>query len=103
MAAKRNPLRRIRLVYRRSPTALKCLLLGMLLTGSVALLTLRLTLLETKNQLEDLRQQAVTLEQENRELERIVSQMGTVQGVTELASKLLGLVDPDTIVFEPEQ
>lgn len=104
MAAKRKPQRRrIRFVYRRSPTALKCLLLGMLLTGAVALLTLRLTLLDTKEQLEDLRDQAAVLEQENRELERILSQKDTVQSVKELAVKLLGLVDPDTILFEPEQ
>ena len=99
MAAKRKPQRRrIRFVYRRSPTALKCLLLGMLLTGAVALLTL-----DTKEQLEDLRDQAAVLEQEHRELERMLSQKDTVQSVKELAVKLLGLVDPDTILFEPEQ
>lgn len=102
MAAKKNPLCRIRLVYRRSPTALKCVLLGMLIVGTLALMVLRFSLLDAKEKTEDLRNQAAMLEQENRELERSISQLGTVQSVTELAGKLLGLVDPDTIIFQPE-
>lgn len=102
MAQKQNPLRRIRLVYRRAPTMLKCMLLGMLLLGTLALIVLRFSLLETKEKAEDLRNQAAVLEQENRELERSISQLGTVQSVTELAGKLLGLVDPDTVIFETE-
>lgn len=103
MAPKRNPLSRIRLVYRRSPTLLKCVLLGMLLVGTLALMVLRFSLQEAKNKTEDLREQAALLEQENRELERSISQLGTVQSVTELAGKLLGLADPNTVIFHPEQ
>lgn len=102
MAAKQNPLSRIRLVYRRAPTILKCVLLGMLIVGTLALMVLRFSLLETKQKTEDLRNQAALLEQENKELERSISQLGTVQSVTELAGKLLGLVDPDTVIFQPE-
>ena len=102
MAAKQNPLRRIRLVYRRSPTALKCLLLGMLLTGTMALMALRFSLLDAKDRTEELREQAAMLEQENQWLDHSISQFGTVQSVTELAAKLLGLVDPDTVIFQTE-
>lgn len=102
MAANQNPLSRIRLVYRRSPTMLKCVLLGMLIVGTLALMVLRFSLLETKQKTEDLRNQAAVLEQENQALERSISQLGTVQSVTELAGKLLGLVDPDTVIFQPE-
>ena len=102
MAAKKNPFSRIRLVYRRSPMILKCLLLGMLLVGTLALMMLRFSLLDAKEKTEDLRNQAALLEQENRELEQSIAQMGTVQSVTELAGKLLGLVDPDTVIFQPE-
>ena len=85
MAANRNPLSRIRLVYRRSPTILKCVLLGMLLVCTLALTALRISLQDAKEKTEDLREQAVALEQENLELERSISQLGTVQSVTELA------------------
>lgn len=102
MTPKQNPLGRIRLVYRRSPTMLKCVLLGMLLVGTLALIVLRISLLDAQKNIQDLRDQAAVLEQENRELERSISQLGTVQSVTELAEKLLGLVDPDTVIFQPE-
>jgi cell division protein FtsB len=81
---------------------LKCVLLGMLLVGALTLMALRFSLLEAKQQTEDLRNQAATLEQENQALEHSISQLGTVQSVTELAEKLLGLVDPDTVIFQPE-
>lgn len=102
MAPRQNPLRRIRLVYRHSPIMLKCVLLGMLLVGALTLMALRFSLLEAKQQTEDLRNQAAMLEQENQALEHSISQLGTVQSVTELAEKLLGLVDPDTVIFQPE-
>ncbi len=103
MAAGNNPLRKIRLVYRRSSTFLKCMVLVTLILCSGALLVLRHHLLETKKQTEDLRQQAIALEQEKQYLENSISQLGTVQSVTELAGKLLGLVDPNTVIIEPVQ
>lgn len=98
-----NPLERIRLVYRRSSTTVKCVVLAALVLSTLALLVLRYALLETKEQLSDKRNEAAALEQDNRELERAISQLGTVQSVEELAGKLLGLVDPNTVIFLPEE
>lgn len=92
---------RIRLVFQRSSTTLKILLLAALLISTVTLLTLRFALLEEKDRAEDLRQQAIALEQENQKLERRNALLGTVQSVKELANELLGLVDPNTVIFEP--
>lgn len=102
MLPEQKPFRRFRLVYRRSSTMLKCVVLAMLLIGTLALVTLRAALLQEKEHASALRNEAATLEQQNRELERRISQLGTVQSVTELAGKLLGLVDPDTVIFQPE-
>lgn len=102
MAAGRNPFRRIRLVYRHSSTLVKCVVLAAVLLSTLALLTLRHAILETRQQAEDLRNQAALIEQENKDLSQSIAQLGTVQSVTELAGKLLGLVDPDTVIFEPE-
>ena len=103
MAAGENPLRRIRLVYRRSSTLLKIVVLAMILTGTLCLVVLRSALLQTENNLNELRHEAATLEQKNRELKRSISQLGTVESVKELAAELLGLVDPDAVIFQPEQ
>lgn len=92
---------RIRVVFQRSSTMLKILLVAALLISTVTLLTLRFSLLAEKDKAEDLRQQAIALEQENQKLERRNALLGTVQSVKELAGELLGLVDPDTVIFEP--
>lgn len=101
--ARPNPLRRIRLVYRRSSTLVKCVVLTTLVLCTLALLLLRKEILDTKHQLQDTREKAAALERENDRLEQSISQLGTVQSVTDLAGKLLGLVDPDTVIFLPEE
>ena len=102
MAAGENPLRRIRLVYRRSSNTLKIVVIAALVLGTLSLLMLRGAILRMEQKTEELRQQAAVLEQENKKLEKSISQLGTVQSVTELAEQLLGLVDPDTVIFSPE-
>ena len=100
--AGRNPFARIRLVFSRSSTTVKCVVLAALALSTLALMVLRYALLETKAQLEDKRAEAAALEQDNRALQQALSQLGTVQSVEDLAGKLLGLVDPDTVIFLPE-
>ena len=94
---------KIRLVYRRSSTLVKCVVLAALVLSTLALVVLRLAIQDAKNQLEQQRDQAAALEQNNRELNQAISQLGTVQSVEDLAEKLLGLVDPDTVIFQPEE
>ena len=101
--AKSNPFKRIRLVYRRSSTLVKCVVLAMLVLCTAVLMILRSALLDTKSQLKDAREKAAVLERENARLEQSISQLGTVQSVTDLAGKLLGLVDPETVIFLPEE
>ena len=98
-----NPLKRIRFVFSHSSTTVKCVVLAALVLCTLTLLALRYALLETKQQLEDKRNEAAALEQDNRDLSQAISQLGTVQSVEDLAGKLLGLVDPDTVIFLPEQ
>ena len=102
MAAGENPLRHIRLVYRRSSNTLKIVVIAALVLGTMSLLMLRGAILRMEQKTEELRQQAAILEQENKKLEESISQLGTVQSVTDLAEQLLGLVDPDTVIFSPE-
>ena len=95
--------RKVRLVYRRSSTIVKCIVLGALLMSTLALLALRYAIEDAKTQLDEQRHHAATLEQENKALTEAISQLGTVQSVEDLAGKLLGLVDPDTVIFLPEE
>lgn len=100
MAGKKR-FRPVRVVFQRSSTTLKIFLIAALLISTVTLLTLRGMLLAEQQKAEALRQQAIALEQENEELTRKNAMLGSVESVKELAMELLGLVDPDTVIFEP--
>ena len=101
MARITNLFGRIRLKYRRSSTLLKCVVLAAILLSTVALVAIRISILEARAQAEQLRGQAADLEQENAQLEVNIAQLGTVQSVKRIASEELCLVDPDSIFFTP--
>jgi len=98
---KKNPLFRIRLIYRRSSPLLKCVVLAAIVLSTAALITLRTSILQTQSQTDDLRSQAAQLEQENAKLEKSIAELGTLQSVKSIAMAELGLVDPDAEFFTP--
>lgn len=101
MAAKRNPFHRIRLVYRRSSTLLKCVVLATILLSTAALVILRTSIQSEKAQQAQLQEQAAQLEQENQMLTRYIAELGTVQSVKRIATLELGLIDPNSQFFTP--
>lgn len=101
MANRKNPFSRIRLVYRRSSTLLKCVVLASILFSTAALLTLGISLQKTRQQTETLRGQAVQIQEENRQLSENIDELGTMDSVKRIASEELGLVDPDSEFFRP--
>jgi cell division protein FtsL len=68
----------------------------------VALLTLHSAIQTAENSAEDLRFQAFQLEQENSRLEQYIKELGTVQGIIRIAQEKLGLIDPNSIIIQPE-
>ncbi len=96
----KNILSRFRLVYRHSSPLLKCVVLAAIVLSIAALLTLRSSILQTRAQTEQLRDHAAVLEQENQQLEKSIAELGTVQSIKRIATQELGLVDPDTTIFE---
>ena len=96
-------LSRIRLVYRPSSLLLKCIVLAMLVIGIVTLLALRGGILNMQQNTDRLRQDAAALEHENQQLEQDMGLQNTVAGIKKIARDVLGLVDPDTIIFDPAQ
>lgn len=101
MAGRNNLLSRIRLVYRRSSLLLKCVVLAMIVLSVAALSALGAAIHNTRAQTEALRAQAAYLEQENQRMQASIAELGTVQSVKRIAAEKLGLVDPDTIIFNP--
>lgn len=103
MANRTNPLSRIRLVYRRSGKVTKAIVLAAVVLSTATLLSLSAAIRECRTAAEDLRAQAAALEQDNSRLQENIDALGTIQSVMQIARDELGLVDPDTVIFEPVQ
>ena len=68
----------------------------------VTLVMLSVNLAAAKKDAEDLRKQAMALELENSRLEEYIQELGTMDAIIRIAQEKLGLVDPDSIVIQPE-
>lgn len=93
-------LNRFQLRYRRTPTLNKVVLAAAIVLSSVTLISLRLGHWEAEAQLAELQQRAAVLEQQNEELRQDIDALGTTDSIREIAREELGLVAPDTIIFE---
>ncbi len=103
MAKGSKPFSHIRLVYQRSSTLVKCVVLTAVVLSTVTLLTLRGAIVSAKEKEAALKNEAAALEQENDSIHQDIKELGTVESIKKLAGKLLGLVDPDTVIFLPEE
>lgn len=103
MGSLKNPFRNVRLVYRRSSKLLKTVVLVTLVVATVVLLLLAGAIHQEKQAYRQLQQQAADLEQSNSNLSQQIDELGTVEAIKRLAEKFLGLVDPDTVIFLPEE
>lgn len=92
----------IRLVYRRTASLTKIVVASAVVLSMAALLMLHGTLDATQDATEALRRQAIALEQENSRLEQYISERDTVTEIVRVAQEKLGLVEPDSIVIQPE-
>ena len=101
MANRKNPLGRIRLVYRRASPLLKCVVLATIVLCTAALLIMRSSIRDLRKKSADLRAEAAALEQENENLEKSIAELGTVQSIRRIAEEELGLVDPGAIFYDP--
>ena len=98
--ARKNPFRRIRLVYHRSPMFLKVLVLVTILASAAALLTLRAMMLNYRQQSQVLQSQAIALQQENAELTERIAELGTENSIRRIAREQLGLMDPKAEFYD---
>ena len=91
---------RIKLVRMRTPNLVKVILTVVIVLCMVALIGLRIWVVNLQNRTEDLRNDAAALEQANEELEEKIDEIGSVQSVIDIARDELGLVEPGTVIYE---
>ena len=92
----------IKLVCRKTSTLTKIVVLTALVLSMAPLLMLHGAIDATRKDTEELRQQAIALEQEHNQLEQYEKEKGTIQEVIRIAMERLGLVKPDSVVIQPE-
>ncbi|MBO5867316.1 MAG: hypothetical protein J6Q54_00215 [Oscillospiraceae bacterium] len=93
---------KVRLVFQKSSPWLKIAIIALVLVCTITLVALTIGIGISKANTEAMRQEALELEQDNDRLSQEVNEFGTIQSIKRLAEKLLGLVDPDTVFFTPE-
>lgn len=102
MANDTAPGGKIKLVYRKSRTATKIVVIAAIVLSILALTALTVTIHLTRAETENLRQEAIGLERENSRLERYIEQYGTIEGIIRIAQEELGLIEPESIIIQPE-
>ena len=102
MAQLRRFLASIRLVYKKTPALTKIVVSVAIALSMVALLVLHGAINATRAETEELRQQAIALEQEQALLDQYKQEKGTIREVIRIAMERLGLIEPDSIVIQPE-
>ena len=102
MANKNSPPKQVKVEVRPASNILKILLIVLISFSIVALAALRWVHSGILSEIDELKQEASGLEHANSELERKTEELGSVQSIQDIAKEELGLVDPDTILIEPD-
>ena len=102
MANTNTPPKKVKVEIRPASNILKILLIVLILFSIVALIALRWVHNGILAQIVDLKEEASGLEHANSELEQKMEEIGSVQSIQDIAEDELGLVDPDTILIDPE-
>ncbi len=100
--ASRNPRRPVEFHIRKSHILVKVALIAVLVLSIAALVVLQGALRQTQAQTEGYRVEAAALELDNSKLRKDIDDLGTVEGIIRLAKEKLGLVEPGTVIIEPE-
>ena len=93
-------LSRFQLQYCRTPALHKVVVAVAIVLSSVTLISLRLAYWEAEEKLAELRHQVSVMEQQNEELSQNIDNLGTTDSIRQIAQEELGLVAPDTIIYE---
>ena len=101
MAKLNIPFRDIKVEYTRSHPLTKVVVIALILVCMAALITLMWSGSNLRNEISELRSEAANLEAENAELSEKIEDLDSVEGVENIAEDELDMVDPDTIVIDP--
>lgn len=93
--------KKVRVVLRRSHPVIWACILVAVAVSALALIAVQASIESSNAQYEDLRQQAAVLEEDNQDLTSRIDALGTLESAIQIAMEKLGLVFPDSILFDP--
>ena len=85
---------------KRSLVVLKLIALLVIIFSIIALITPHSYIVRLTKAYENLQQQAMELEQANKELQSYIDNKDTDEGMKDVATGELGMVDPDTVIYD---
>jgi len=97
----KNPFQGVKVEYTRSHPLTKVVVIVLILVSMAAMIALTWSGTRLRREIEALREEAAQLEAENADLREQLEKQDSVDGVEHIAENELGLVDPDTIVIDP--
>ena len=101
MEEREVPKRSVRVIVRPAAKKLKVVLILLVLVSIVALATLIVVRIRVEQETQALLDQAAILEQENQDLLDKTEKLGSSDSIRDIAKEELGLVDPDTVIIDP--
>ena len=101
MAEIKNPFRDLKVEYSRSHPLTKVVVIALIVLSMAAMITLAWSQADMRRQIEEMRREVAQLESENNDLREKIDKLDSVEGVENIAQEELDLVDPDTIVIDP--
>lgn len=99
---KKNPQHSVKVVVRPSSPALKIVVIALIVFSMAALIALRWVHSGILEETQNLKDEAAAIEYANSELNEKQGELGSVQSIQDIAQEELGLVDPDTVIIDPE-
>jgi len=97
-----TPPKNVKVEVRPASNILKIILILLILFSVVALIALRWVHNGILNQIDELKEEASGLEYANEMLDQKTEELGSVQSIQDIAKEELGLVDPNTVIIDPE-
>lgn len=93
---------KIKVVCRRGKTLVIVAIAAVIVLSIAAMAAIQAVTDHTRQQTEALRTEAYELEQESSRLQQYIDELGTIKGILRIAQEKLGLVEPDSVIFDVE-
>ena len=98
----RKMARQFKLKIKRSSRTTKIAVCGAIVVSVVSLLALQAATMDAQANIDAWKAKAQQLEQEKQRLEDKIANLGTLEGIKDIAQDELGLTDQNSVILEPE-